>query len=291
MLAHVVPAYWFTGGEIYGVHGGMVELDQLALRNRNQETLKIISLPTDSQIIDEEKKKNLESVGPTPSPDSFLGPNWSSDDFTTGQVWAAYSGKDSMPRQYVLIKNMISPTRLSVTFLEPEPVLEIETSWKNRNLPIVCGKFRAKDVIINVDLRQFSHLVNYFKSTSSFNSPLYKIYPLNGEIWAVYKNWKSGWNEVDYGNFKCWVVEILSNFSDGEKIMAARLGEVKGCLTFFEQLQGEDGFEMVRAFSKRDMLCFSHRIPAFRMPGIGGHGIPESSWHLEPVALPTNNQG
>lgn len=287
MLAHIVPAYRFTGGEIYGVHGGMVELDLLALRIPSQETVRNTSPETDYQPMGEEKEKNPEYMFPTPSPEqSVLGPNWSANDFTTGQVWAAYSGKDSMPRQYVLIKNMISPTRLSATFLEPEPILDIETSWKNRNLPIVCGMFRAKDVMVNVDIKQFSHLVNCFKSTSS---SIYKIFPLKGEIWAVYKNWKSGWNGVNYDNYKCWVVEILSDFTDGEKIMVARLVEVKGCLTFFQRLQGEDGFEMVRGFSKRDILCFSHRIPAFRVPGIGGHGIPESSWHLEPVALPPNS--
>ncbi|KAD4385894.1 hypothetical protein R6Q59_009795 [Mikania micrantha] len=281
MLAHKVPAYRFTGGEIYGVHDGMFELDQLALRSPAQE-------PNNQPMV-EDKDHDPDLLVPPPNPNpqsSVLGPNWSANDFTTGQVWATYSGKDLMPRQYVVINNMISPTRLSATVLEPEPVFEYETSWKNRNMPIVCGLFRAKEVKVNLDISQFSHLVNCFKSTTDY---IYKILPSKGEIWAVYKNWKSGWNRGTFDNYKCWVVEILSDFSDGEKMMVARLVEVKGCLTFFQRMQGEDGFEMVRGFLRREMLCFSHRIPAFRVPGIGGHGIPESSWHLEPVALPPNN--
>nr|XP_043606644.1 uncharacterized protein LOC122578690 [Erigeron canadensis] len=279
MLAHNVPAYRFTGDEIDGVHDGMFELDQLALRNR--------SLESDNQTVVKDQENEADVLVPILNPGrSVLGPNWSPNDFTTGQVWAAYTGKDSMPRQYVLIKTMISPTQLSATFLEPEPITEIETSWKNQNFPIVCGMFRAKDVIVNIEISQFSHPVNCFKSTIT---SVYKIFPLKGEVWAVYRNWKSGWKGVNYDNYKCWLVEILSDFSDGEKMMVARLVEVKGCLTFFQRLQGDDGFEMVRGFSRRDMLCFSHRIPAFRVPGISGHGIPESSWHLEPVALPPNN--
>ncbi|CAH1439795.1 unnamed protein product [Lactuca virosa] len=277
MLAHNIPAYRFTGGEIDGVRNGMFELDQLALRNSSQE-------PEDSTVA---KEKEPEFVDPTPGPDStVLGPNWSVNDFTMGQVWSVYTGKDLMPRQYVVINSMISPTRLSATVLEPEPVPDIDLSWKNRNFPIVCGMFRAKDTVLNFDLSQLSHSVNCYKSMSA---SVYKIFPLKGEVWAVFKNCKSGFNRLNYDNYKCWVVEILSDFSEGEKMMVVRLVEVKGCLTFYERLQGEDGFEMVRGFSKREMLCFSHRIPAFRVPGIGGHGIPESSWHLEPVALPPPN--
>ncbi|KAK1407139.1 hypothetical protein QVD17_38750 [Tagetes erecta] len=281
MLAHKVPAYRFTGGEIYGVHDAMFELDQLALRNPGQEP--------DNQTIVEEKDPDLlvltSNLNPNPQ-NSVLGPNWVAHAFTSGQVWATYSGNDLMPRQYVLINNMISQSGFSATILEPEPVFDLEISWKNRNLPIVCGMFRAKEFKINIDISQFSHLVNCYKSTTNF---IYRIFPSKGEIWAVYKNWKSGWNRGNFDTCKCWVVEILSDFSDGEKMMVARLIEVKGCLTFFQRMQGEDGFEMVRGFSKREMLSFSHRIPAFRVPGIGGHGIPESSWHLEPNALPPNN--
>ncbi|KAI3686337.1 hypothetical protein L1987_80011 [Smallanthus sonchifolius] len=279
MLAHNVLAYRFTGGEIYGVHDGMFELDQLALRKPGQEL--------NNQNMVEDKEPDFLLPTPNPNPQrSALGPNSAATDFTTGQVWATYSGKDLMPCQYVLINNMISPSGLSATILEPDPVFDFETSWKNRNMPIACGMFRAKEVKVNLDISQFSHLVNCFKSTTDF---IYKIFPSKGEVWAVYKNWKSGWNRGNFDNCKCWVVEILSDFSDGEKMMVAKLTEVKGCLTFFQRVQGEDGFEMVRGFSRREMLCFSHQIPAFRVPGIGGHGIPESSWHLEPLALPPNN--
>jgi hypothetical protein len=68
-------------------------------------------------------------------------------------------------------------------------------------------------------------------------------------------------------------------------ITVARLTEVKGWLTFFHRQQ-VDGFDLIHVASRKEMLGFSHRIPAFRVPGVGRYGIPESSWHLEPNALP-----
>uniref|UniRef100_A0A7N2MN84 DUF3444 domain-containing protein n=2 Tax=Quercus lobata TaxID=97700 RepID=A0A7N2MN84_QUELO len=208
--------------------------------------------------------------------------SWSSNDFATGQVWAVYNGKAFLPRQYTRIDDIITESQVCVTFLEPLPILDHEIDWKKENIPIVCGKFKVSGISVNLEMSQFSYLVYSVKSN---DEQFYRIYPVKGEIWALYKNWNSKWKRSDYENCQCQVVQILSDLREREEITIARLEEVKGCLTFFHWKQF-DGFDLTHTVSESAMIGFSHRIPAFRVPGIGRYGIPESSWHLEPIALP-----
>ncbi|WOH05465.1 hypothetical protein DCAR_0624882 [Daucus carota subsp. sativus] len=281
ILSHNVPAYKFTGGEIDGVVSGMIELDELALSyNRIQDT--------DSQLMiragqNSDFKKPMEALPPVvrSSQCTTLGPKWSVSDFSTGQVWAVYYGEDLMPRRYARLNSVISGDEVGVTFLEPQ----LENSYDHnlkKVMPIVCGVFQAKETNVHLNISQVSHQVKCQMSTTR---PMYKIYPMKGEIWAMYQNWSCKWGPGDYENYKCWIVEILSDFSVDERMVVVRLGEVKGCLTFFQRIQ-RDGFDMSRVVLKTDILGFSHQIPAFRVPGIGRYGIPENSWHLEPNALP-----
>lgn len=284
MLSHNVPAYKFTGGEIDGVVSGMIELDELALSyNKIQDT--------DSQMINREGntenfdfKKPLEPLLPLmlSSQCTTLGPKWSVNDFSTGQVWAVYYGEDLMPRRYARLNSVISGSEVGVTFLEPQLDYSYDINLKKVMVPIVCGIFQAKETNVNVNISQLSHQVKCQMSTAR---PIYKIYPMKGEVWAMYQNWSCKWGPGDYENYKCWIVEILSDFSIDERMVVVKLGEVKGCLTFFQRTQ-RDGFDMSRVVLKADILSFSHQIPAFRVPGIGRYGIPENSWHLEPNALP-----
>ncbi|KAA8542055.1 hypothetical protein F0562_023207 [Nyssa sinensis] len=282
MLSHNVPAHRFSGGEIVGVVSGMFELDQLALPDNMIEGM-------DSQMITDGKSDSsnfTSAVELSPSLKScseskILGPNWLPNNFATGQVWAVYCGKDSMPRQYVRVNDVISGSQVCVTFLEPQPIFDHEINWKKENLPIVCGTYKAARTNVNLDISQFSHSVKCLQCTIR---SLYKIYPMKGEIWAMYKNWNINWKASAYANYQCCIVESLSEFSE-DGMMIAMLGEVKGCLTFFNRQQ-HNGFDLTRVVPKSEMLSFSHRIPAFRVPGIGRYGIPESSWHLEPDALP-----
>ncbi|KAK7837114.1 uncharacterized protein LOC111990186 [Quercus suber] len=285
IFSHNIPAYRFKGGEIDKVVDGMFELDQLALPDSMFQ-----------EIIDSQKAPkngNASSfpssipLGGLPSPksspqDKLLKPSWSLNDFAIGQVWAVNSGKDFLPRQYTRIDDIISESQVCVTFLEPLPILDHEIDWKKENLPIVRGKFKVSGASVNLEMSQFSYNVNYQKSTVE---PIYEIYPLKGEIWAMYKNWNSRWKRSDYENYQCQVVEILSHLHERDEITIARLEEVKGCLTFYHRLQ-IDGFDVTHSVSQSKMLGFSHRILAFRVPGIGKYDIPESSWHLEPNALP-----
>ncbi|CAL5373131.1 unnamed protein product [Camellia sinensis] len=287
MLSHMVPAYRVTGGEIDGLIEGMFELDNLALPNDmpsdsdNQIASTVEN--SDSSVVFTGSAEQLPSLQPLkPYPESkILEATWSLNEFNAGQIWAVYSGKASMPRQYARINNVSSGNQVCVSILEPQPIFDYEKIWKKQSLPIVCGMFGTTGTNVNLEISQFSHVVRCQQSTTK---SVYKIYPMKNEIWAMYKNWNKKWKYSDYENSQFQFVEILSDFTEGSGMMIARLTEVKGCLTFFHRQQF-DGFDLTRTVSKPDLLSFSHRIPAYRVPGIGHHGIPESSWHLEPNAL------
>ncbi|XP_059443865.1 uncharacterized protein LOC132175822 [Corylus avellana] len=284
IFSHNVPAYRFKGGEIDKVVEGMFELDQLALP---EVMINEIESPKAPKNWNAASVFSHNPLGGHPSLKSYpeeqlLMPSWSSNDFAIGQVWALYSGKDFLPRQYTRIDNLISESQICVTFLEALPTFDHEIAWKKEKLPIVSGMFEVSGTSVNLEMSLFSYLVNSQKNNGQ---PLYEIYPLKGEVWALYKNWNSKWKRSDYENSQCQVVQILSDLSEGDVITIARLTEVKGWLTFFHRQQ-VDEFKLIHVVSKKEMFSFSHQIPAFRVPGIGRYGIPESSWHLEPNALP-----
>ncbi|KAL8099155.1 hypothetical protein AgCh_031723 [Apium graveolens] len=284
MLSHKVPAFKFTGGEIDGVVSGMIELDELALSyNKIQDNDGQLMI-REGNIENSDFKKPMQPLPPVmrSSQCTTLGPKWSVNDFSTGQVWAAYYGEDLMPRRYARLNSVVSEDEVSVTFLEPQLDCSYDFNLKKVMVPVVCGTFQAKETNVNLNISQLSHQVRCQMSTMR---PLYKIYPMKGEVWAMYQNWSCKWGPGDYENYKCWIVEVLSDFSTDERMVVVKLGEVKGCLTFFQRTQ-RDGFDMSRVVLKTDILSFSHQIPAFRVPGIGRYGIPENSWHLEPNVLP-----
>ncbi|PON67228.1 hypothetical protein PanWU01x14_104030 [Parasponia andersonii] len=247
MFSHKVPAYRFVGGEIDKFVEGMFELDRLALPNCMINDIDAPNIP---------KTEKMSSFLLIVLPLSHV--QWTSSEaplvskrFARGQIWAVNCRKDLMPRQYTRVDSVISESQVRATLLEPLTVLDSESESRKAKLPIVCGVFK----------------------------------PLRGEIWAMYKNWNKKWERYEHEAYQCQVVQILSDMSEGDGIRIARLEEVKGYLTFFQE-QKDDGFDPTCVVSNAEALSFSHRIPAFRVPGIGKRGIPDCAWHLEPNALP-----
>lgn len=288
MLSHKVPSYRFSGGEInVGVIAGMLELDLLALP-------KYLADDTDSDITSNGEYLEISRFSPSreellplplvdPEPEvEILGTHLSNSNYIAGQIWAVSVEVDSMPRQYVRINKVEAGDQICVTFLEPQPILDYEKTWQKEKLTIACGTFAATGRNVNLKLSQLSHLVKCLMSTTN---TVYRIYPMKGQVWALYKNWENKWKRFDYENSDFYIVEVLSDLSEGSGITIARLKEVEGCLTFFHK-QKFEVFDLNGVVSKAEVISFSHQIPAFRVPGIGNHGIPESSWHLEPSALP-----
>lgn len=204
----------------------------------------------------------------------------SANDFEVDQVWAVYDERDAMPRSYVKVTNIVSPFTVSVTFLEPNPMLDEEIQWVEENFPCACGIFRVGSEA-NLDISRFSHRVN---CDISKKKSFYRIFPRKGEIWALYRNWNKGWRSSDFLHCKCRVVEILSDLSESG-ISIRSLVEVDGYMTFFTK-QLHDGFQLTKQLNRLEMLSFSHRIPAYSVVNIKNNAIPQGSWHLEPDALP-----
>ncbi|XP_047341831.1 uncharacterized protein LOC124945432 [Impatiens glandulifera] len=269
LFSHKIPAFRFKGGEICGVVDGMIQLE---LENAAEPESVVEQLTIPVPNLNGQRSADSRS---------------SQKSLVKGEVWAIYQGKDSMPRRYVRINtNSNSGNQVDVTFLEHEAILDHEMTWNEESVPIACGMYSASGNNKTLKISRFSHLVRCQFSTIK---SVYRIYPMKGEIWGMYKNWKQNWNLQDYKNCRYEIVEILSSLSEGSGIMVAKLAEVKGCLTFFQRVKN-NGYDLTRVVTKAEIHSFSHRIPSFRVPGIQLYGIPESSYHLEPNALPHNKE-
>ncbi|KAJ7945628.1 DnaJ domain containing protein [Quillaja saponaria] len=273
-FSHKIPAY--------RILDGLLELDHMAVPNNvikhigTQEPLKDISVSDPISITTIEKFPFQEL-----QVESKISKHISSDDFAIGQVWAVYCGKDAMPRQYAQINNMISKSQVCITFLEPEPTCDYE-SWCIEDLPIACGTFKLGKTNAILEMFQFSHYVKYVQCTTG---PCYMIYPQKGEIWAMYRNWNNKWKRTDFDSCQYCIVEVISDLSKDKGIKIMKLERVQDCLTLFHG-QWYEGFNLCYTVPEKEILSFSHQIPSYRVPGIGSYGIADSSWHLEPDALP-----
>ncbi|KAJ4947957.1 hypothetical protein NE237_005555 [Protea cynaroides] len=306
-FSHNVPAFRFSGGEMNGISAGMFALDPLAVpadlirgmtkslgekssndysssTHRPSMPTAILSGPKSSNDYSSSTHCPLIPTAILSEPEvETLKSQWTAKDFFSGQIWAVYDGPDSMPRQYVRINNLVSRSEVCVTVLKPYPIRDNEIQWVKENLPVVCGLFQADRITCNIQLSRFSHLM---KCEQSKDKSFYRIYPMKGDIWAVYRNWNSKWTRSNYNGCRYRIVEVLSDFSEGSGQRVARLVEVTGFLTFFQR-QLDDDFELLRTVSRREMFSFSHQIPAFIVAGIETQDLPEGSLHLEPDALPS----
>ncbi|XP_060216893.1 uncharacterized protein LOC132644324, partial [Lycium barbarum] len=226
------------------------------------------------------------------SEDDILYPDFSDFDkhkakncFATDQIWACYDD-DDMPRCYALIWNVSCPEfRIKLRWLEPRPEYPREKAWVRGLLPVACGRFKCGSIDHTLDLRIFSHQVQYLKSKGS--GP-YMVYPRKGETWALFKDWDNGWSysPSNHRKYKYEVVEILTDYEYGVGLLVGYLDKIPGFVSLFEltRLTGVDTFFI----KPKDYYRFSHQIPSFKMTGTEGEGVPAGSFELDFYALPVN---
>ncbi|XP_057538917.1 uncharacterized protein LOC130817301 [Amaranthus tricolor] len=203
--------------------------------------------------------------------------------FKVGQVWAAYDTFDAMPRFYAKIRK-IFPGRfkLRITWLEADPDDTLGIEWANVELPYSNGKFTYGNSENTADRLMFSHEVTWNNGEGK-DSVL--IYPMKGEIWALFKIWDANWYltlEKDT-KLEFEFVEILSEYDATVGIRVAQLGKLKGFASLFCRKN-----ETEIQIPPTELLKFSHKVPSCRMRGDEREGVPKDSFELDPASLSMN---
>ncbi|KAF8394498.1 hypothetical protein HHK36_020708 [Tetracentron sinense] len=208
----------------------------------------------------------------------------SQEKFQRGQTWALYSDVDGMPKYYACIKKIEPPPKfkLHVTWLEPSSSAKNIIQWLDKDMPVPCGTFKAKNVISETfnDTSPFSHQL---RAEPTDKKNRYDIYPRKGEVWALYKNWNSEWACSDLKNREFDIVEVDEDNELGTKVLV--LVRVNGFkLVFKAQRRGKSA---VMEVPRAELLRFSHRIPAFRLTE-ERDGSLRGCWELDPASIPAS---
>ncbi|XP_077232446.1 uncharacterized protein LOC143869772 [Tasmannia lanceolata] len=194
--------------------------------------------------------------------------------FQLGQIWAVYSDEDGLPKYYARIRSVVlSTSKVHVTWLEARPMSEEETRWSH-DLPAGCGTFRIASTKKNLEIDSFSHQV---KAMPASEKNTYEIFPREGEIWAIYKNWSRGEALPDLDNCEYEMVEVLKDTNSGFKVIG--LVKVEGYNSVFKQ----DG--ATKEISRDELLKFSHQVPVFRLTEEKG-GKLRGYFELDPASVP-----
>ncbi|CAN4108661.1 unnamed protein product [Withania somnifera] len=192
----------------------------------------------------------------------------SMEKFQVDQVWALY-GQNGLPRTYAQIKRIIrTPFELHVVLLE--------ACAGPKNAQLVCGTFKVQNEKRPVyPPSSFSHMVK----AVSINRNRFEIYPSEGDIWALYKNWKKISLHPDTSEYE--IVEVVENSND--RIKVSSLVRVNGFKSVFRspRMQRSSVLEL----HKDEFGRFSHQIPAFQLTGEKG-GVLRGCWELDPASVP-----
>lgn len=206
--------------------------------------------------------------------------------FRVNQLWACYDTSDGMPRFYAKVKKVnVSPFELSITWLEADPIGDAYEKWVDEELPVGCGSFRHGKTENTSARLSFSHRVHCEKGKKRGS---FIIYPRQGEVWALFKNWHISWslNPENHTEFKYEVVEVLSNFVPGIGIKVCYLDKISGFVSLFQKARENE----TNPFwvGPNELYKFSHCVPSFRMTGNEREGVPIGSFELDPASLPLN---
>lgn len=204
--------------------------------------------------------------------------------FGDGQIWAAYDDDDGMPRYYAFIHKVISrkPFKMRISWLNSRTNSEFgPMEWVGCGFSKSCGEFRVGKYEINKSLNSFSHRANWTKGTRG----VLQILPQKGDIWALYRNWSSDWNEhtPDEVIHKYDMVEVRDDYSEEQGVSVTPLIKAAGFRTVFHPHRDCD---KVMRIHKEEMFRFSHRIPHYTLTGQEAENAPKGYLELDPAATP-----
>ncbi|KAF2301066.1 hypothetical protein GH714_019803 [Hevea brasiliensis] len=204
--------------------------------------------------------------------------------FSDDQVWAAYDEDDGMPRYYARIHKVISlkPFKMRISWLNSRSNSEFSSvDWVASGFPKTCGDFRAGRHEITDTLNSFSHKVKWTKGTRG----VICILPGKGDVWALYRNWSSDWDEntPDEVIHQYDMVEVLDDYNEEQGVSVVPLVKVAGFKTVFQRHMDPNE---IRRIPKEEMFRFSHQVPDHLLNGEEAHNAPKGCRELDPAATP-----
>lgn len=204
--------------------------------------------------------------------------------FADDQVWAAYDDDDGMPRYYARIHKVISlkPFKMKISWLNSRSNTELgPLDWVGSGFSKTCGDFRCGRHEITETLNSFSHKVQWMKGSRG----VIRIYPRKGDVWALYRNWSSDWDEhtPDEVIHKYDMVEVLDDYNEEEGVTVSLLVKVAGLRTVFRKCIDS---KEVRIIPKGEMFRFSHQVPNYVLTGKEAPNAPAGFRELDPAATP-----
>ncbi|KAF8107679.1 hypothetical protein N665_0118s0045 [Sinapis alba] len=198
------------------------------------------------------------------------------ENFAVNQLWSTCDSRDGMPRKYARVKKVLaSDFKLRVTYLKP-------VQEKNdESIPVAWGKFKNGETVDVPISAIFSGQMLH-----SICNKVVSIYPRKGEIWAMFRDWDEESNTPENHElpYKYDFVEIVNEFKEDVGIGVAYLGKVKGFVSLFQR-EAKNKVCQIQ-FAPKQMLRFSHKVPAVKMTGMEKESVPAGSYELDPTALP-----
>ncbi|XWS60260.1 hypothetical protein CRYUN_Cryun07bG0021100 [Craigia yunnanensis] len=204
--------------------------------------------------------------------------------FSGNQVWAAYDNDDGMPRYYAIIHSVISlkPFKMRMSWLNSKSNLELAPlNWIGSGFYKTSGDFWIGKHGVNRSFNSFSHKVKWSKGRKG----AIQIYPRKGDVWALYRNWSSDWNELtaDEVIHKYDMVEVLEDYNERKGAAVAPLVKVPGFKTVFRKHSEPSKNWMI---PREELFRFSHQVPSYLLTGQEGQNAPTGCLELDPAATP-----
>ncbi|XVF49603.1 hypothetical protein PTKIN_Ptkin04bG0026400 [Pterospermum kingtungense] len=204
--------------------------------------------------------------------------------FGGNQVWAAYDDDDGMPRFYAMIHSVISlkPFKMRMSWLNSKSNLELAPlNWIGSGFYKTSGDFWIGKYEVNRSLNSFSHRVKWSKGRKG----AIQIYPKKGDVWALYRNWSSDWNELtdDEVIHKYDMVEVLDDYNEQKGVSVAPLVKVPGFKTVFRKNSSPSKTWVIL---REELFRLSHQVPSHLLTGQEGENAPKGCLELDPAATP-----
>lgn len=237
--------------------------------------------------IEDSTAKFVEPVSITvPDPDFYdFDKDRTEECFQENQIWAAYDDDDGMPRFYASIQKVVSrnPFKVQMSWLNSRHNNDLAPiEWIDAGFTKTCGDFRASKVKSHDNLNVFSHVIRWDKAPRG----IIKIFPRKGDVWALYREWTSSWDESTPSEVrhKYDMVEVLTDFTEELGVSVVPLVKVVGFKTVFQKKQVES--EEIQWVPKKELFRFSHQVPARVLTGEEAENIPKGCRELDPAATP-----